>query len=189
MLREREKGPQINESVAAEILASGAPPPAEEKKGGGISGGWVGLVVIILYVIIRSAFHSSKGESSSEGATTSSQSTPEAVPQSDLFITDIKSAPIEYTVVFLDTGQFPRGNDIKAARIRFLLKAIGAKTGDSSKTIADTASRATDVIKADYGRIVTIQNFLEQAYQYYETGAPRESITALAPILVTLLGR
>ena len=121
--------------------------------------------------------------------------TSEELAKSDRIVTDIKNAPIEYQLAFLDSGHFPKGNDINAARIRYLLKAISAKTRDSAETIGDTAQRANAVLKADYGRIVTIQSFLEQANHVYdsrafESGAQNGSgIKDLAPILIGLMRR
>ena len=144
-----------------------------------------GAVILILIIGVFTLVKCSNSESTPKAG----GKTSEELANSVLIITDIENAPIEYGIVFLDSGHLPRGNDINAARIRFLLKAIGEKSGDSSKMIADTASRATGVIKSQYGRNVTIQKFLEQAYQVLESGGKRDSITALAPILIMLMGR
>ena len=46
--------------------------------------------------------------------------TPEELAKSDLYVTNIETAPIEYQLAFQDSGELPRGNDVNAARIRYL---------------------------------------------------------------------
>lgn len=145
----------------------------------------VGAVFLILIIGVFALVKCSNSESTPKtGGKTSDE-----LVKSDLIITDIENAPLEYRIVFLDSGHFPRGNDVGAARIRYLLKSISEKTGDSSKTIADTASRASQLLKKDYGKNVTIQAFLEQANRAFESGTPKASITEVAPILVQLMSR
>ena len=112
-----------------------------------------------------------------------------SLSQSDLIITKIKSAPIEYQLAYLDNGQLPRGTDVNAARIRYLLKSLSEKTGDSNQHIADRTSAATDTLKRDFGREVTRQRFLEEANQYYEASRPQINYDSLAALLITAMGK
>lgn len=112
-----------------------------------------------------------------------------SLSQSDLIITEIKSAPIEYQLAYLDNGQLPRGRDVNAARIRYLLKSLSEKTGDSSQHIADRTSAATDTLKRDFGREVTRQRFLEEANEYYDASRPQINYDSLAALLITSLGK
>ena len=112
-----------------------------------------------------------------------------SLSQSDLIITEIKSAPIEYQLAYLDNGQLPRGRDVNAARIRYLLKSLSEKTGDSNQHIADRTSAATDTLKRDFGREVTRQRFLEEANQYYEASRPQINYDSLAALLITAIGK
>jgi len=111
-----------------------------------------------------------------------------SLSQSDVIIAGIKSAPIEYQIAYLDNGQFPRGNDANAARIRYLLKSLSEKTGDSNQHIADQTSAATDKLKRDFGREVTRQRFLEEANEYYEARRPI-SYDSLAALLIPAIGK
>ena len=115
--------------------------------------------------------------------------TSEELATSEAHVTDLVNAPVEYGIACLDSGEIPKGNDINAARIRFLLKAISEKSGDSSQTIADQASRATQVLKKNFGKVVTIRAFLEQVHDYFETGAPKGRVAEITPILIGLMSR
>jgi len=112
-----------------------------------------------------------------------------SLSQSDLIITEIKSAPVEYQLAYLDNGQLPRGTDVNAARIRYLLKSLSEKTGDSNQHIADRTSGATDTLKRDFGREVTRQRFLEEANKYYEASRPQINYDSLAALLITAMGK
>jgi hypothetical protein len=112
-----------------------------------------------------------------------------SLSQSDLIITEIKSAPVEYQLAYLDNGQLPRGRDVNAARIRYLLKSLSEKTGDSNQHIADRTSAATDTLKRDFGREVTRQRFLEEANKYYEASRPQINYDSLAALLITAMGK
>jgi hypothetical protein len=113
-----------------------------------------------------------------------------SLSQSDLIITKIKSAPIEYQLAYLDNGQLPRGTDVNAARIRYLLKSLSEKTGDSNQHIADRTSAATDTLKRDFGREVTRQRFLEEANgYYYDPSKPQINYDSLAALLITTMGK
>jgi len=113
-----------------------------------------------------------------------------SLSQSDLIITKIKSAPIEYQLAYLDNGQLPRGTDVNAARIRYLLKSLSEKTGDSNQHIADRTSAATDTLKRDFGREVTRQRFLEEANgYYYDASKPQINYDSLAALLITTMGK
>ena len=113
-----------------------------------------------------------------------------SLSQSDLIITEIKSAPIEYQLAYLDNGQLPRGRDVNAARIRYLLKSLSQKTGDSNQHIADRTSAATDTLKRDFGREVTRQRFLEEANgYYYDASKPQINYDSLAALLITAMGK
>ena len=112
-----------------------------------------------------------------------------SLSQSDLIITEIKSAPIEYQLAYLDNGQLPRGRDVNAARIRYLLKSLSEKTGDSNQHIADRTSAATDTLKRDFGREVTRQRFLEEANEYYDSSRPQINYDSLAALLITAMGK
>lgn len=109
--------------------------------------------------------------------------------QSDLIITEIKSAPIEYQLTYLDSGNLPRGTDLNAARIRYLLRTLSGKTGDTEQHIADSTSAATETLKHDYGREVTRQRFLEEANNYCKAGMPKTSYDSLLPLLVADMGK
>lgn len=115
--------------------------------------------------------------------------TSESLSQSDLIITDIKAAPIEYQLAFLDSGHLPRGTDINAARIRYLLKELSEKTGDAPAQISDRTTRCTTVLKQDYGKAVTNQKFLEEANNYYKAGGPKMNYEALSTLLVMQMGK
>ena len=101
-------------------------------------------------------------------ATAPTTSTPQpqesdnTLARSDLYIEDIKNAPAEYQLAFLDSGQSVRGTDINAARIRYLLGFISQKTGDGKDHIADQTQRCTIVLKRNYGKAVTNLQFLEK---------------------------
>ena len=113
-----------------------------------------------------------------------------SLSQSDLIITEIKSAPIEYQLAYMDNGQLPRGTDVNAARIRYLLKSLSEKTGDSNQHIADRTSAATDTLKRDFGREVTRQRFLEEANgYYYDASKPQINYDSLAALLITTMGK
>ena len=112
-----------------------------------------------------------------------------SLSQSDLIIAEIESAPIEYQLAYLDNGQLPRGRDVNAARIRYLLKFLSEKTGDSNQHIADRTSAATDTLKRDFGREVTRQRFLEEANQYYEASRPQINYDSLAALLITTMSK
>ena len=109
--------------------------------------------------------------------------------QSDLIITEIKSAPIEYQLAYLDTGQLPRGTDRNAARIRYLLKSLAEKTGDSYQHIADKTSEATETLKRDYGREVTRQRFLEETNNYYKAGGHQANYDSVSALLIVEMGQ
>jgi hypothetical protein len=109
--------------------------------------------------------------------------------ESDLIITEIKSAPIEYQFAYHDTGLLPRGTDLNAARIRYLLKSLAEKTGDSYQHIADKTSEATETLKRDYGREVTRQQFLEEANNYYKVGGPQANYDSVSALLIAQLGK
>ena len=109
--------------------------------------------------------------------------------ESDLIITEIKSAPIEYRLAYLDTGQLPRGTDLNAARIRYLLKSLAEKTGDSYQHIADKTSNATETLKRDYGREVTRQRFLEEANNYYKAGGHQANYDSISALLIVGMGQ
>jgi hypothetical protein len=112
-----------------------------------------------------------------------------SLSQSDLIITEIKSAPIEYRLAYLDNGQLPRGRDVNAARIRYLLKSLSAKTGDSIQYIADRTSAATDTLRRDFGREVTRQRFLEEANEYCDANRAQINYDSVAALLVTAMGK
>lgn len=109
--------------------------------------------------------------------------------ESDLIITEIKSAPIEYQLAYLDTGHLPRGTDLNAARIRYLLRSLAEKTGDSYQHIADKTSDATETLKRNYGREVTRQRFLEEANDYYEAGGNQVNYDSVSALLIVGMGR
>jgi hypothetical protein len=109
--------------------------------------------------------------------------------ESDLIITEIKSAPIEYGLAYLDTGHLPRGTDLDAARIRYLLKSLAEKTGDSYQHIADKTSDATETLKRDYGREVTRQRFLEEANNYYKAGGPQANYDSISALIIVGMGQ
>lgn len=112
-----------------------------------------------------------------------------SLSQSDLIINEIKSAPIEYQLAYLDTGHLPRGTDLNAARIRYLLKSLSEKTGDSDQHIAVVTSAATETLKRDYGREVTRQRFLEEANNYCEAGGPQINYDSLSALMIPVLGK
>lgn len=109
--------------------------------------------------------------------------------ESDLIITEIKSAPLEYRLAYLDTGTLPRGNDLNAARIRYLLKFLAEKTGDSNQHIADKTSEATETLKRDYGREVTRQQFLEEANNYFKAGGQKANYDSVSALLIARMGQ
>ena len=112
-----------------------------------------------------------------------------SLSQSDLIITEIKSAPIEYQLAYLDTGQLPRGTDRNAARIRYLLKSLAEKTGDSYQHIAEKTSEATETLKRDYGREGTRQRFLEEANNYYKAGGHQANYDSVSALLIVGMGQ
>lgn len=109
--------------------------------------------------------------------------------QSDLYITNVETAPVEYQLAYLDSGHLPRGNDLSAARIRYLLKYMEERTGDSQKHVADRTSASTSLLKQKYGRAVTNQRFLEEANAYFKAGGPKTNFDDLSGMLVITLGR
>jgi hypothetical protein len=109
--------------------------------------------------------------------------------ESGLIITDIKSAPLEYQIAYRDTGVLPRGTDLTAARIRYLLKSLAEKTGDSYQHIADKTSEATETLKRDYGREVTRQRFLEEANNYYKAGGHQGNYDSVSARLIVGMGK
>jgi hypothetical protein len=109
--------------------------------------------------------------------------------KSDLIVTDIQKAPVEYQLTYLDSGHLPRGNDVSAARIRFLLRSISATTGDSADQIADRTSRSTTVLREQYGKAITNLRFLEEANRYLESGAPKTNYNDLSTLQIILLGK
>jgi hypothetical protein len=109
--------------------------------------------------------------------------------ESDLIITEIKSAPIEYQLAYLDTGLLPRGTDLNAARIRYLLKSLAEKTGESYQHIADKTSDATETLKRDYGREVTRQRFLEEANNYYKAGGHQANYDSVSALVIVGMGQ
>jgi hypothetical protein len=111
-----------------------------------------------------------------------------SLSQSDLIITEIKSAPIEYLLAYLDNGQLPRGTDRSAARIRYLLKSLAEKTGDSYQHIADKTSDATETLKRDYGREVSRQRFLEEANNYL-AGPHQANYDSASALLIVEMGK
>ena len=115
--------------------------------------------------------------------------TPDELAKSDLIITEIKTAPVEYQLLYLDSGQLPRGTDVNAGRIRFLLKNLSQKTGDSPQQIADRTSTATSVLKEKYGKAVTHQRFLEEANDYFDAGGPKTNYNDLATLLTIIMGK
>jgi hypothetical protein len=112
-----------------------------------------------------------------------------SLSQSDLILTKIKTAPIEYQLAYVDTGQLPRGTDQNAARIRYLLKSLADKTGDSYQHIADKTSEATETLKRDYGREVTRQRFLEEANDYYKAGGHQVNYDSVSALLIVGMGK
>lgn len=122
-------------------------------------------------------------------ACSSEPQTSEGLAKSDLIVTDIQKAPIEYKLAYLDSGHLPRGTDVNASRIRFLLKYLSEKTGDNSQSIADRTSVATSVLKDNYGRAVTNQGFLEEAYEYFEGGGPKTGFNDLASLLTLIMSK
>lgn len=117
------------------------------------------------------------------GACTTANRSPSNLAESDLVITDIKKAPIEYQLAYLDSGHLPRGNDISATRIRYLLSTISDTTGDSMREIADRTVGCTDVIRRKYGREVKNEEFLEEAKEFVLT-APKTKYSDAASFLV-----
>lgn len=115
--------------------------------------------------------------------------TSESLAQSDLIVTNIETAPVEYQLSYLDAGQLPRGNDVNAARIRYLLKVISDQTGDSVQHIADRTSASTTVLKKDYGKAVTNQRFLEGANEYVLARGPKLDYDSLSGLLIVGLGK
>ena len=122
-------------------------------------------------------------------ACSTSPKTSEQLADSDLIITDIEKAPVEYQLAYLDSGHLPRGNDVNAARIRYLLKLISERAGGSQKQIADRTSRSTSLLKQDYGRAVSNQQFLEQAKAYFDAGGQKMSYDDLSTLLVMQLAK
>jgi hypothetical protein len=114
---------------------------------------------------------------------------PESLARSDLIVTDIQNAPPEYQLVYLDSGHFPRGNDVNALRIRYLLKELSEHTGDSPVAIADRTQRTTSVLRTEYGREVTNQRFLEEAKSYFDANGPKTNFNDLATLLALTMGR
>ncbi len=122
------------------------------------------------------------------------QSTPKSAPdnsvsQSTLIITDIKNAPIEYQLTYLDTEKLPRGDDIKAARIRFLLKTLAQKTGDTEQHIADRTGQSVSILKKDYGKEATNLKFLEEAHSYFASRGPKTNFDDLSILLVMAMSQ
>jgi hypothetical protein len=109
-----------------------------------------------------------------------------SLSESDLIITDIKAAPIEYQLAYLDSGHLPRGTDVNAARIRYLLKTLAGKTGDSAQHIGERTYATTASLKREYGREITHQRFLEEANNY---NGPKMNYDSLSALLVAELGK
>ncbi len=117
------------------------------------------------------------------------QKTSEDLARSDLIVTDIANAPPEYQLAYLDQNQLPRGDDVHSARIRYLLKMVSEKTGEPQKQIADRTSRSTTLLKQDYGRAVSNEQFLENAKAYYDAGGPKTSYNDLSTLLLMQLAK
>jgi hypothetical protein len=122
-------------------------------------------------------------------AATPEPETDNALARSDLYIEDIKSAPVEYQLAFLDAGEPVRGTDIHATRIRYLLGLISQKTGDGKDHIADQTHRCTVVLKQNYGKAVTNLQFLEEMNNYFLAGGPKGKYDELSLMLVMTLGK
>lgn len=117
-------------------------------------------------------------------ACSSQPRTSESLAQSDLVVTDIRTAPVEYQLAYSDSSNLPRGNDADAARIRYFLNILTQKTGDSEKVIADMTARCTRLLKKDYGKVVSNQRFLEDADDYFAAGGKKVKFEELGSLLV-----
>lgn len=117
------------------------------------------------------------------GCETARQKTPEEISKSDLIVTEIESAPVEYKLAYLDNGHLPRGTDVHAARIRYLLLEVSNKTGDTPASIADQTTKVRSVLRESYGRDVTHERFLEEAKEYFAAGGPKLSYKDLSMLL------
>lgn len=88
--------------------------------------------------------------------------TPAELANSDAVITEIQKAPVEYQLAYLDSGRLPRGNNVNAARIRFLLKSVSEKTSDSRQAVADRTSAAVALSKKNMGKRLLTRRFLKK---------------------------
>lgn len=129
--------------------------------------------------------------STTPGSITSEPEPDNPLAHSDLYLTttEIKNGPLEYKLAFLDGSEPIKGNDINAARIRYLLNNIARSSGDGPGQIADQTARATVVLKSRYGKAVTNRQFLEEANDYYSGGGPKEKYYKVSVMLIMAMGR
>lgn len=135
----------------------------------------------------KSKDYTAPGATTTPGSITAEPDNPLA--RSDLYVADLKNAPIEYKLNFLDTGEPMRGNDVNAARIRYLLGFVSQRTGDNKGHIADQTARCTVVLKQKYGKSVTNLRFLEEVNSYFLAGGPKDNYSDLSVMMVITLGK
>ena len=115
--------------------------------------------------------------------------TSESLASSDESVTDVETAPPEYQLAYIDAGALPRGNDVNAARIRYLLKSLSTVTGETPQGIADRTRGCTATLKRDYGKPISNQRFLEEANEYFKSGRPQTDYNSVSTMLIAGLGR
>jgi hypothetical protein len=112
----------------------------------------------------------------------SAPQTSQDLARSDALVTNLKSAPPEYQLLYLDSGHLPRGNDPAAARIRALLREVSGRTKDDERHIADRTSRAVTVLNQD-GIPITNEEFLGEAKAYFTANGPQITFDDLSSTL------
>lgn len=133
-----------------------------------------------------------KVKSAAQTASPSNSTQPsasESLEQSDLIITDMQAAPVEYQLAYLDSNHLPRGTDVHAARIRYLLRSLAQATGKTPAQISDRTTRCTTLLKRDYGKAVTNERFLEEANSYCMDRRLCSDFDQASALLVVVMGQ
>jgi hypothetical protein len=69
----------------------------------------------------------------------------------------------EMDSIYADDKPVLSDEDVRIKRIRYLLKNISTKTGDSTHDVADLTSRYTTMSRNEYGRVIKNQDWMEYA--------------------------
>ena|SRR5438105_15008370 len=92
---------------------------------------------------------------------------------------------LEYMLATIDEGYKVTDDNIKVKRLRYLLKALADRTGETQYDIANHTAQATSHAREDYGKDIKNLEIMEKAYSFYkETGSKEQYNYVLAAIVI-----